>query len=184
MASEADPGPDVDRLLEDLEQQAAGLHLAERDAETADRAAGEYARVSFGARLRASLGRQVTVTLQGGAMLEGGVVAVGEEWFAVYDGSAEWVVRVGAVTSARGLSPRAVADPARPAVTRLGLGAALRRVSQAGAEVVVLRIDGEPVRGWLGRVGGDFTELHLPRVGGEHEVNLLPFSAVAAVRAG
>ncbi len=49
-------------LFEDLEQQAAGLRLAERDAEVAELTLAEYSRISLGARLHASLGHDLRLT--------------------------------------------------------------------------------------------------------------------------
>ena len=53
-------------VFDDLEQQAEGLHLVERDAEVADLTMAEYSRISLGARLHASLGRDLRVRLVGG----------------------------------------------------------------------------------------------------------------------
>ena len=42
-------------LFDDLEQQAEGMHLADRDADVADLSLAEYARVNLAARLHAAL---------------------------------------------------------------------------------------------------------------------------------
>ena len=53
-------------VFDDLEQQAEGLHLTERDADVADLSLAEYSRISLGARLHASLGLELRVRLVGG----------------------------------------------------------------------------------------------------------------------
>ena len=58
-------------VFDDLEQQAAGLHLVERDAEVADLTVAEYSRVSLGARLHASLGDELRLRLVGGHVVSG-----------------------------------------------------------------------------------------------------------------
>ena len=64
-------------VFDDLEQQAAGLHLVERDAEVADLTVAEYSRISLGARLHASLGLELRVRLLGGHQLSGRLARVG-----------------------------------------------------------------------------------------------------------
>ena len=108
-------------LFEDLEQQAEGLALAERDAEIADLTQAEYLRVSLAARLHASVGTAVRVRLLGGLSLGGRISRLGEDWFLLVDGAAEWIVRSEAVVSAAGLSPRALAEESWSVVDRLSL---------------------------------------------------------------
>ena len=52
-------------LFDDLEQQAEGLALAERDARVAERCRAEYAEVDLVARLHASVGTPVQVEVRG-----------------------------------------------------------------------------------------------------------------------
>jgi len=179
-------------LFEDLEQQAAGLHLADRDAEVADRARGEYAAVTLADRVHASVGRLVRLTLAGGLVVEGHLTQAGTDWCLVSDEAAgagdarEWVVRLGAAVSLEGLSARAVPEGARPAVARLGFGAAARRVTGEITPVEVRSVDGTRASVRVVRVGADFLEVtdaeEAQAVSGR--TLLVPFVAVAALRSG
>lgn len=176
-------------LFEDLEQQAEGLALAERDAELAERGAAEYAEVTLEARLHASVGRAVSLTVAGAGALQGSVVRVAAGWFLLETATvppSEWVVVSTALRSVTGASERAVSREARSVTARLGLRSALRGLAESRREVTVHGLDGVVVRGRLGRVGADFVELFpsadRPRAG-EPPV-LLAFAGIAAVGRG
>ncbi|HSE69724.1 MAG TPA: hypothetical protein VLA97_03125 [Nocardioidaceae bacterium] len=175
-------------LIEDLEQQAEGIHLADRDAEVADRVRAEYARVPLTSRVHASVGHRVSVCVSGVGVLDGNVERAGRDWFAleVAPAGATWVVRLDAVRTATGLSERSLVEEARPAVARLGLGSVLRRLSEAGESVTVHHQDGTRTAGRLARVGEDFVEL-APDVSSVREtwgrVTLVTFAGLAAVSA-
>ena len=79
-------------LIDDLEQQAEGLHLQERDLEVADRTRAEYAHVAIASRLHALVGRPVRLRLLGGITLAGTVTRTGADWLLVEDatGRAQW----------------------------------------------------------------------------------------------
>jgi hypothetical protein len=167
-------------LFEDLEQKAEGLHLAERDAELADRSRAEYAaHVDFASRVHASVGTPLALTVTGLGVLDGTLRSAGLDW-CLLETSAEqeWVVRLAAVGEARGASDRALSEPARPVVARLALGSALRRLADARSTTVIHGLDGSQSRGLIGRVGVDFLEL---RTGCPARVALLPFGRIAAV---
>ena len=176
-----------ERLLgffEDLEQQAEGLALAERDAEVAERGRAEYARVALTSRLHASLGRRVTLGVPGCGPLTGTLSRVGRDWCLLDGGGREWVVRLTAVAHLRGLTDRAVPESAQPLAARLGTGSAFRGLAESRTTVVVHALDGTTYRGLFRRVGADFVEL-LP---GADEaapspdgVIVLPFTAIGAV---
>lgn len=178
-------------LFEDLEQQAAGLGLAERDAELADRARSEYATVTVAARVHASLGRRVRLRLVDEAVVDGLLSQAGPDW--CWLGQAgprgsqgECLVRLAAVAVAEGLSSRAVAEAARPVVARLGFGSALHRC--AGDERQLrLRVMGMgDVEVEVQRIGADFVEV--ARVGtarregpaAETDTLVVPFSGITA----
>jgi len=181
-------GDGVAGVIEDLEQQAAGMLLAERDAELVDRARGEYATVALSSRVHASIGRIVVLDLWDGGSVEGRLDSAGRGWCLLTSmveegagaatGSRTTLVLTAAVAAAGGLSERAVPEAARPLAARLGVGSALHRLAGGSAEVVVSLVTGTRLRGQLGRVGADFVELEGP--GG---VRLLPFDAVVTVRA-
>ena len=170
-------------LFDDLEQQAEGLALAERDAAVAELGRAEYAEVELLSRLHASVGHLVQLHVQGLGPLRGNLRRVGAGWCMLATeppATTETVVSTPALLSARGLSPRAVPEAARGPLARLGLGSVLRRMAEEPEDVVLALRDGEARRGLLRRVGADFVEL----AGADGSTEVVPFSAVAAVRAG
>ncbi|MDQ6688810.1 MAG: hypothetical protein M3Z50_14660 [Actinomycetota bacterium] len=169
-------------LFEDLEQQAAGLQLAEREAEVGERSVAEYAQVSLGSRLHASLGRALRVRLVGGRHLQGRLVSAGAEWLLLEDDhGSEWVLPSAGLSSVEGLSSRSVNEDAWPLPTRLSLRSVLRRIARGQADCVVhLRDDGQ-VSGRLGRIGRDFVEMHADGDRGTG-TTAVPLEVVAAIQ--
>jgi hypothetical protein len=168
-------------LFEDLEQQAAGLSLADRDSEVAELRRAEYAGVDLAGRLRASVGARLVVEVTGVGTVEGELHRVGEGWLLLGAAAQDWVVVTRALGSLKGLADRVAVEPA-PVEGRLGLGSALRGLAVARAEVVVHRADGRSTRGALGRVGADFMEVSDAGLRGQLPAEAVPFSAIAAVR--
>ncbi len=168
-------------VFEDLEQQAEGLALAERDAEVAELSRAEFAEVDLAGRLHGSVGRRLVVRVLRVGTLQGVLGRAGAGWCLLDAGSAEWVVRLAAVVSLRGLAERAVPEQVRPLSSRLGLSSALRGVAEARREAVVHRVDGSSTRGMLLRVGADHLDLATVEIDSGHVETVL-FSAVAAVR--
>ena len=181
-----------DRLLdlfEDLEQQAEGLHLAERDSELVDRRRGEYVSVTFASRLHASVGSSVALTVTGVGPLTGTLTRVGDGWCLLETALAaqEWLVCLPAVRRATDLSERSVTEAARPVSARLPLRAALRGLADGQTEVVTHGMDGDRCTGRVGRVGADFVELVGTFDGAwsaqdSRRVDVLPLETLAAVR--
>lgn len=183
-------------LFEDLEQQAEGLALSERDMEVAELSRAEYAHVALDARVHASVGREVVIGVEGLGAVPGVLARVGAGWFLLattgeeQPGPAqEWIVRLAAVQRAAGLSERALDEPSRPLSARLGLGSALRGVAAERSEVRAHLRDGAVLHGQLGRVGADFVEISLGDGGGSWDGErgrlsreLVPFRALAALR--
>ena len=168
-------------VFDDLEQQAQGLHLVERDAEVADLMLAEYSLVSLAARLHASVGLDVRVRLLGGRVVGGRLARLGEDWFLLVDGSAEWVVRHQGVVSVGGLSTRADSEETWSVVDRLTLRTVLRRLSMTNESCLVHFCDDQQVEGRVGRVGRDFFELNVGEAAGEL-VQAVPYSSVAALQ--
>ena len=166
-------------LFDDLEQQAEALFDAERDLELADRSRAEYHHVSLASRLMASLDREVVLHLVGGGTVAGTMARVGTGWCLVR-GAQDWVVRTAAVLVVGGASERSVPEVAWPAVTRLGLGSALRRVAESGERCVLQLVDGGRHEAVLRRVGADFVEAGLGEDAGRGV--LVAFTALAAVQ--
>jgi hypothetical protein len=170
-------------LFDDLEQQAQGLALAERDAAVAELGRAEYAEVELLSRLHGSVGHPVQLHVHGLGMVRGRLERVGAGWCMLSGeapASVETVVRTDALLSARGLSPRAVTEAVRGPLARLGFGSVLRTLAEEPEAVVLVLLDGEVRRGVLRRVGADFVEV----VGADGGGEVVPFSAVAAVRPG
>jgi hypothetical protein len=153
------PDDPLSGLFDDLEQQAAGLHLAEREAEVAELAVGEYADVTLLSRLHAAVGLPVRLRLAGGLVAQGVLERVGADWLQLDVRGRPWVVRLQALTGVTGLPDRAVTEEARPVTARLSLRSGLRALGRSGRECVVQLVDGTRLEGLLGRVGRDFVEL-------------------------
>lgn len=167
------------RFLDDLEGQAESAFALEREAELADRERAEYQQVTLAARLMASVGQDVALDLLGVGAVAGTLERVATGWLLLAGPGQDWVVRHAAVTAVRGASSRAVPDVAWPAVAKLGLGSALRRLADSGERCLLHLVDGARHEGVLRRVGGDFVEV----VAGERgRVVLVPFATLAAVQ--
>ena len=172
---------DVDGVLADLEQQAEGLALSQRDVEVAELGRAELAQVDLVGRLHASTGRAVRLEVPGVGTLDGSLSRVGAGWLLLEAAPQDWVVRLAAVHSLRGLAGHGVPEDRRPVTARLTLASALRRLAEERLETVVHRADGSVCRGLLGWVGADFVDLWSA---GEAGVQTVPFGTVAAVRSG
>ncbi|WP_238993193.1 hypothetical protein [Nocardioides caldifontis] len=166
-------------LFDDLEQQAEGLALAQRDADVAELARAEYSEVDLASRLHASVGHEVELTVLGAGPVRGRLGRVGAGWcLVVNEGPGpDAVVSLSALLGARGLSHGARPEPLRGVAARLGLGSVVRRLAEEGGRVTVVRTDGERRGGVLARVGADFLEL-----AEEGRLELVPFAAVAVLR--
>lgn len=165
-------------VLDDLEQQAEALYAAERDAEVADRSRAEYGAVTLASRLMASVDTDVTLEVRGVGRVAGRVQRVAADWLLLESGTAQWIVSLAAVTTVTGASTRSMPEVAWSPVTRLGLGSALRRLSEAAEGCLFHRVDGSPLEGVVRRVGRDFAEVGL----GPDRVQLVAFAAIAAVQ--
>ena len=165
-------------LFEDLEQQAEGLDRAERDAEVAELAVSGYSEVGLADRVHASVGAEVELALPGGELVRGRLTRAGADWCLVRTDTpaGECLVRLSAVTAARGFSPRAVPEVSRRVTARLGWGSVLRSLAEDRRPVLVVGLDGHRRPGEVRRVGGDFFELV-----GEAGTWVVPFAGVAAL---
>jgi hypothetical protein len=169
---------DLFALFDDLEQQAEALYDGEREAELADRSRAAYHEVTLASRVMASTGSEVVVDLRGVGPVAGTVTRVGAGWFLLRGPAQEWVVRLAAVQAVQGASGRSLPEVAWPAVARLGLGSALRRLAEAAERCVLHLVDGSRYEGVLVRVGRDFAEAST----GEGRPVLVALSALAAVQ--
>ena len=165
-------------VLDDLEQQAEAAFDVERGAELADRSRSAYQEVTLASRLMASVGEEVAVDLLGVGPVVATLERAGAGWCLLHAAAGDWVVPTAVILTVRGASARSVPEVAWSPVSRLGLGAALRRVADAGTECVVHLVDGRRVDGALGRVGADFVEVR----GASGETSLVAFTALAAAQ--
>jgi hypothetical protein len=165
--------------LDDLEGQAAALYDAERAPELADRSRAEYQQVSLASRLAASVDLEVTLELLGVGPVTGRLARVATGWCLLRGPGQDWVVRLEAVAAAQGASDRAVPELAWPAVARLGLGSALRRLSDEAEPCSLHLTNGRRHDGTLLRVGADFVEIAAGEAG---RVVLMAFTHLAAVQ--
>jgi hypothetical protein len=165
-------------FLDDLEQQAEAAYDLDRAAELADRGRAEYAAVPLATRLMASVDAEVTLEVVGVGALTGVLQRVATGWCLLRGPAQDWVVRTSAVHVVHAASDRSVPELAWPAVTRLGLGSALRRISGSGQWCVVHTTTGARHDGVLRRVGQDFVEV----VTTADRTVLVAFTAIAAVQ--
>lgn len=166
-------------LLDDLELQAEGLHLAERAAEVDALTVAEYAEVPLVARLHASIGRQVRVGVTDDLDVRGRLARVGSDWMLVDQGHIAWFVHLSATLVVSGLGQHSVPDEARPLSARLSLRSVLRRLAEERRDCALHLSGGRVVLGSLLRVGADFVELRSPDV---PDPVVVPLPAVAVVR--
>jgi hypothetical protein len=100
----------------------------------------------------------VALEVAGAGLLQGELGRVGSGWCLLAGGMGEWLVPLDAVVVAHGLSDRSVPEMAWPAVARLGLGSALRRLADDASPCVVITRTGSRHDVVLQRVGADFVE--------------------------
>ena len=170
-------------VFDDLEQQAEGLHLMERDAEVADLTLAEYATVTLASRLHASIGHGLRIRLRGGRVLNGRLARLGTDWLLLDDGVSEWVVPHQGLVGVGGLSTKADSEETWSVVDRLSLRAVLRGLATGADRCQVHLCDDQTVEGRVGRVGRDFFELQVGD-GGDGAVQAVPLAAVSALQGG
>jgi hypothetical protein len=174
------PDDVVRDLLDDLEMQAGGLHLADRALEVEELTAAQYAEVDLLARLHASAGSSVRVVTSEGHDVRGRLAGVGSDWVLVDEGAgASSFVRLPYVVLLGDLRGRAVPAEALGLSARLSLRAVLRRLGEDPQPCAVHLRGGRVLHGSPERVGADFVELrqHEPA-----EVLTAPLGAVVVVR--
>lgn len=169
-----------DRLLDEIEGEAADLERLERDAEIADRTRSELSSVSWLDRVRGMTGRPLVLALVAGAPLAGEVRYVGPDWVLLDVRGSEVLVPMHAVVGVEGSGRSAPADTELVPVT---WAAAWRSLSRDRAVVRIMRRDASTVRGLVGLVGADFVELDRQ---GDGEVSaaglLVPFGGLVSAQ--
>jgi hypothetical protein len=166
-------------MLDDLEMQAEGLHLAERAVEVDELAVAQYAEVELLDRLHASVGRQVRVSTAG-PDLRGELAAAGADWLLVDDGAGgAWFAQLGLVVTISGLAAGSLPEPARPMAARLSLRSILRRLARDRKSCALHLLGDRALHGVPLRVGADFVELGQDDA---PEPVTVPLSAIAVVQ--
>lgn len=165
-------------LFDDLEGQAAAAWESDREAELADRARTEYGSITLASRLMASRGEVLTVDLPHVGRVEGRLDRVGEGWMLLSGRGQDWIVPLHGVIAVQGASARSIPEVAWSPVDRLGLRAALRRLSDAASRCLVHLVDGTRHEALVERVGADFLQA---RDGSGAEL-LVPYAALVAVQ--
>lgn len=173
-------------LFADLEGQLIAAESAELAAEVTDRTRRETALLRLVDRLRAAVGREVTVTVSGAGPLRGRVASVGPDWL-LLAGPGETLVPLGPVVSVSGLGPWSAAPGSEGEVTaRLDLRYALRALARDRARVVATLSDDRVIAGTVDRVGADFVEVTSRPEGtnrqADADVHVVPLSALVVVR--
>ena len=167
-------------MLDDLELQAEGLHLAERAVEVDELSVAQYAEVELVSRLHASIGMTGRVGMADGTELHGRLAGVGADWLLVDGGpGSAWFARLAEVVVLVGLGRHAVPDEARPVSSRLSLRSVLRRFAEERQPCALHLRGGRILHGVLVRVGADFVEL---RQGDTDEPVSVPLAVVAVVQ--
>lgn len=168
-------------VLADLEAEAGTLHHLERVAEVADRSRAEYRAVLLEARLMASIGAVVLLRVAGVGHVRGVLDRVGDQWCQVAGPGVRWIVALPAVSTASGVSGRAVPRVGWSTLDEVGLGQPLRGLAEAERPCTVHLVDGGVLEGQVLRVGGDFVELGAPGRPATERV-LVHLPSLAAVR--
>lgn len=170
----------VPGMLDDLEMQAEGLHLAERAVEVDELSVAQYAEVALVARLHASLGRAVRVGTTDGLELHGRLARTGSDWLLLDDGrGGAWFVHLPYLAVVVGLGSGAVPADARPLSARLSLRSVLRDLAEDRQACALHLRGGRTLHGTVARVGADFVELRQREAG---ESVSVPLGAVAVVQ--
>ncbi|WP_154402241.1 hypothetical protein [Ornithinimicrobium cavernae] len=178
-------------LFDDLEAQLAAREAAELRGEVAEQTRAARGSVRLTERLLADVGTRVRLGLRGGAVLEGVLGEVAQDWLVLVEQRSprdhEVLVVTAHLMTVLGLSGRSDQGRISRVERRLDLRHALRALSRDRAVARVLLIDGEVLTGTIDRVGADHLDLSthpedLPRRSREVQtVVSVPYSALVSV---
>ncbi|MEE6282716.1 hypothetical protein [Georgenia sp. MJ170] len=150
-------------LFSDLAGQFDAAARAGLEDELIDLTEAEMATSGIADRLRARLGRALSVRLVGGSLVQGEVLDAAPQWLLLADGGRRALVPLHSVVAAWPLGE--VAPAASVAERRLRLTHVLRAVAREGTAVLVRTEHGD-YRGWLVRVAADHIDLRVDDAGG------------------
>jgi hypothetical protein len=177
-----------EQLFADLEGQAKAMQELELEAEMTDRIRVELGRITLLNRLRAQVGDQVTLVLDGAGRVQGDLMQVGADWLLLASPD-ELIVPTAALVGVSDLPSTAVSPDGTSVVSsRLMMTAALRAVAVDRCAVTITLRSGDTVIGTPDRVGADFVDLAVhergeaPRRSSVRTRLTLAFGALATVR--
>lgn len=150
-------------LFADLESQFLDAARTERQDEVIDLAEAEMATLSIADRLRARLGRSVSLRLLDGSLVRGELLDAAPQWLLVVEAGNRILVPGDAVVVAWPLAE--VAPEAGAVERRLRLTHVLRAIAREGTAVRLRTVSGEQ-RGWIVRVAADHVDLRVDDAGG------------------
>ena len=145
-------------LFADLEGQLADAARTAWQDEVIDLTEAEMATAHLADRLRARLGRPVSVRLTDGSLVRGEVLDAAPHWLLVAEDTRRTLVPIHAVVAAAPLGE--VAPEAPVTERRLRLNHVLRAIARQGTAVLVRTAHGE-YRGWIVRVAADHIDLRV-----------------------
>lgn len=169
-------------LFADLEAQLQSEQDAAFDAEVADRVRIERTSVCLLDRVRAGIGRPLSVHLVQGEPVSGEIADAGADWLLVRTRRGDVLVPLAAVCRVDGLGPSALAGGTL--ARRITLSVVLRGLADQRCAVSVQLRGGTVLSGSVQRVGRDHLDLAMHpvdepwRAGAECT---LPFAAVVLV---
>jgi len=173
-----------------MEAQLAARERLDLEAEIAERALVDAARVELADRLRGSLGLSIRVHLGSGSAFEGELSHAGSEALVLNEPHHQVLIPYAAAARYAGLSRLAVPEPSAVR-RRLGLGSAIRGLARNRAAATVIVVHGRAetsVRGIIDTVGQDFLDLAMNQEGEDRrpanprQVVTIPFAALAGIR--
>ncbi|NYI57504.1 hypothetical protein [Cellulomonas soli] len=169
-----------EQLFDDFEGQIRASRMADARAEVADLVRAERAGILLADRLRAALGRELRLEVDGVDPVEGVLLDATREWLLLATSAVRRaLVPTATLVAVAGLDPHVAPAPGQ-VEARIGLGHALRALARDRAAV---RVD-VAGRCWLGRVervGSDHVDLSVGEELRRSTPLAVPFTALRVV---
>lgn len=145
-----------DVIFADLAAQFEAEQRQEIHADAADLAEGEVGTIALTDRLRAAVGRDVTIQVRTGENLLGRIVEAQVHWIVLAEDHRRFLIPTACVATVRGL--RGAAPPASPVLAKLRTTHALRAIAREATDVYVHHVAGS-LSGRIARVGTDYIDV-------------------------
>ncbi|GAA4828645.1 hypothetical protein [Garicola koreensis] len=150
-----------DALFDDLEAQWSAQQAHQLEADVAQAVEWERAQILLVNRLRAGVGAQLQLKLQGGSERSLLVQSVGADWVSGHAGAQSLLIPVRAIASVEALPSRA--QPETSGARRLlGIGSPLRALARSRETVTVEGPGGELGHGVITGVSADHLDVAVP----------------------